>query len=184
MWRPGILIKWWLFPAVLPVASQTTLYLFNKSMLIDANSRKGRGETGASNNAFLHWATSCAILFAVKLLTLPHTILHTSFFYATYGFHIACEYEIKRLGIYNFSCLSRRGAIGLQRGSNDRSTGAEKNHYVLFFLFFFFLFSFIHSYASICIMCVDFFFLRYFTLCVYRFIECLSIMQALSLASK
>lgn len=45
-----------------------------------------------------------------------YDILHTSFFLRnTYGFLIACEYETKRLGIYNFSCLSRRGAIGKGR---------------------------------------------------------------------
>jgi len=46
-----------------------------------------------------------AILFATSLLTLPYVIHCTRFFYATYGFLIACGYEIKRLGIYNFSCL-------------------------------------------------------------------------------
>lgn len=116
-----------------------------------------------------------------------YDILHTSFFYATYGFHIACEYETKRLGIYNFSCLSRRGAIGLQGGSNDRSTGAERKIITFCFFSFFFLFSFIYSFIRVyCVLLCA----LTFSFCVISLCACTvsssvcRLCDALSLANK
>lgn len=149
-------------------------YRINNHTLIDTNCKEKHwnGEQAFYALSDILYDSLCRKIFNPA----AYDILHTSLFYATYGFLIACEYETKRLGIYNFSCLSRRGAICLQRRSNDRSTGAERKTVTFYFSFSTFLL-FIYT-RLLCIMCVNFLFvlLLFVHVSFHRvFVDCASI---------
>jgi len=118
-------------------------------MLINHKGRRGPG----TDDEFSTSGRRLAILFATSLLTLPYVIHCTSFFYATYGFLVACGYETKRLGIYNFSCLfeersDRLSEMVEQSIDRRREKGCKRFIFLLFLSFTRVLY----------IMCIVFFF--------------------------